>query len=121
MLNYSGSTSLLLQPTFANVIKNKPSIISKVSFKDINNIISSAQKMINIYDRAIPIINQTKPMIDNIRTTLKVAKVFKGMNSSNNLEKAFDNLPDYDGQETLKTKKEEEVIKVNNNPFIPML
>lgn len=121
MLNYSGSTSLLLQPAFTNVIKNKTSIISKVSFKDINNIISGAQKMINIYDRAIPIINQTKPMIDNIRTTFKVAKVFKKMNSSNDLEKAFDNLPDYDNQETPQKENKEEVIKVNNNPFIPMV
>ena len=44
----------------------------------------------------MPIINQSKPMIDNIRTTFKVARAFKKFSNDSTLEKAFDNLPDFE-------------------------
>jgi hypothetical protein len=88
--------------------------MSANSTKSIDTIITSAQKIINIYDRAIPIINQSKPMIDNIKTTFKVAKAFRKFSNESSLEKAFDNLPDFE-------EKESESVKVNKvaNPFYP--
>lgn len=123
MINNSFQQSLYagMQPSFLNVIKPKKSfstrLISKDSLSSLNGIINGAQKMIKIYDQAMPIINQTKPMIDNIKTTFRVAKVFRKMNNGNSLEKAFDNLPDYD--EVINEKeKEKEDIKIAN-PFYP--
>lgn len=119
--NFQQSLYAGMQPSFLNVIKPKKGfstkLISKDSLTSLNGIINGAQKMIKIYDQAMPIINQTKPMIDNIRTTFRVAKVFKKMNNGNSLEKAFDNLPDYD--EIINEKEEvKEDIKIAN-PFIP--
>lgn len=123
MVNNSFQQSLYagIQPSFLNVIKAKKSfstrLISKDSLSGLNGIINGAQKMIKLYDQAMPIINQTKPMIDNIKTTFRVAKVFRKMNNGNSLEKAFDNLPDYDD---VVNKKEivKEDIKIAN-PFYP--
>lgn len=119
--NFQQSLYAGMQPSFLNVIKPKKGfstkLISKDSLTSLNGIINGAQKMIKIYDQAMPIINQTKPMIDNIRTTFRVAKVFKKMNNGNSLEKAFDNLPDYDEIINEKEKVKED-IKIAN-PFIP--
>lgn len=123
--NFQQSLYAGMQPSFLNLIKPKRSfstkLISKDSLASINNIINGAQKMIKIYDQAMPIINQTKPMIDNIRTTFRVAKVFKKMSNGNSLEKAFDNLPDYDeeiNKEDKVNKEEKDTIKIAN-PFYP--
>ena len=53
-------------------------------------------------------------MIDNIKTTFKVAKAFRKFSNESSLEKAFDNLPDFE-------EKESESVKVNKvaNPFYP--
>ena len=105
-------------PSFVNVIKPKKTLFSSLmsanATKSIDTIITSAQKIINIYDRAIPIINQSKPMIDNIRTTFKVARAFKKFSNDSSLEKAFDNLPDFEE----KNQKSKESNKVTN-PFYP--
>lgn len=91
-------------PSFVNVIKPKPSftnkLIGKNSIKSIESMINGAQKFIKIYDQAVPIINQVKPMIGNIKTTFKVAKAFKRFSNEDGLEKAFDNLPDFEENET---------------------
>ena len=58
----------------------------------------------------MPIIEQTRPMIDNIKTTFKVARAFKRFSSESSLEKAFDDLPDY--QQEIKDSKVA-------NPFYP--
>ena len=105
-------------PSFVNVIKPKKTLFSSMlsnnATKSINSIISGTQKIINIYEKALPIINQSKPMIDNIKTTFKVAKAFRKFSSESSLEKAFDNLPDFE-------EKESESVKVNKvaNPFYP--
>ena len=105
-------------PSFLNVLKQrKPitsSLLSSNATKSITTLITNAQKIINIYDRAVPIINQSKPMIDNIKTTFKVAKAFRKFSNESSLEKAFDILPDYN-EEPKETKK---VNKVTN-PFYP--
>ena len=105
-------------PSFVNVIKPKKTFLSSLASsnttKSIETIITGAQKLINVYEKAMPIINQSKPMIDNIKTTFKVAKAFKKISKDSSLESAFDNLPDYQ-EETNKTNTSNKVT----NPFYP--
>ena len=105
-------------PRFANLIRPKKPITSTILSsgvtESINTFITNAQKIISIYDRAMPIINQSKPMINNIKTTFKVAKAFKKFSSSSSLEKAFDNLPDYE-----EIKEETKEVRKVTNPFYP--
>lgn len=115
---YGSQLSNRMFPSFVNVIKPKQSfinrLISKDSIKGIDSMINGAQKMLKIYDQAMPIINQVKPMIGNIKTTLKVARAFKKFSKEDGLEKAFDNLPDFN--------EEKEEPKPNNkvaNPYYP--
>lgn len=115
------NVSALSTPSFMNVIKPKKTLtgrlLSKDSLSGINSLISGAQKAISIYDRAVPIIQQTTPLINNIKTTFKVAKAFKSFSNESSLEKAFDNLPDF--EETKEVVKEKETFKTQNNPFYP--
>ena len=59
-------------PSFVNVIKPKKTFLSSLASsnttKSIETIITGAQKLINVYEKAMPIINQSKPMIDNIKS-----------------------------------------------------
>lgn len=106
-------------PNFVNLIKPKKSItsslLSKNSLNSVNTMIDSALKIIRVYDQAVPIINQTRPLIGNIKTTFKVAKAFKRFSNESSLEKAFDNLPDF--QEDIKENKKEEFS--SGEPFYP--
>ena len=107
-------------PAFLNVAKAaKPSFLSKLgssfSLSKISTAIGNAQKVLNIYNQVSPIVKQAKPIIDNLRTTLKVAKAFKKFSNEDSLEKAFDNLPDYQGT-TSENSKKEEIIKEEENP-----
>ena len=113
-MNYSNRPT----PYFFNVLKQKRNItdtlLSTNATSTITTLISNVQKIINVYERAIPIINQSKPMLDNIKTTFKVARAFKSFSNESSLEKAFDILPDYkEGQQ--------EINKPNKvtNPFYP--
>ena len=103
----SKSTSLLPQ------IKTKPSFFSKLSFGKIGAFLGGAQKVLNIYNQVTPIIQQTKPLISNIKTTLKVAKAFKKFSKESSLEKAFDNLPDFDQMQNEKKEKPDEKRKID--------
>lgn len=107
-------------PSFLNIAKAKPSFLSKIgsgfSLSKITTMIGNAQKVLNIYNQVSPIIKQAKPIINNLKTTLKVAKAFKSFSQEDSLEKAFDNLPDYNKQElkeeTIKKEtKEKESIE----------
>ena len=53
-------------PNFVNLIKPKKSItsslLSKNSLNSVNTMIDSALKIIRVYDQAVPIINQTRPL-----------------------------------------------------------
>lgn len=118
-------------PSFMNVIKPRKTLTSRLLSKDslssVNGIINGAQKIVKIYDQAVPIISQVRPMFNNIRTTFKVAKAFKRFSGESSLEKAFDNLPDY--EETIKDVKKEEVKQekveieetLTSNPFYPKI
>ena len=105
-------------PSFVNVIKPKKSMFSSFMSsnvtKSVDTLITSAQKILNVYEKAMPIINQSKPMIDNIKTTFKVAKAFRRFSNESSLEKAFDNLPDFD-----KTINETKATNKVTNPFYP--
>ena len=107
----NNSTSSML-----NVIKPKPSIFSKlsnISLGKIGTILGGTQKVLNIYNQVTPIIRQTKPLIANIKTTLKVAKAFKRFSKEDSLEKAFDNLPDFEEQK--KQEKEDKIIDIKES------
>lgn len=122
------SFSNRVAPSFVNLIKPRKTITSRLLSKDsiasVNGIINGAQKIVKIYDQAVPIISQVRPMVNNIRTTFKVAKAFKRFSGESSLEKAFDNLPDY--EEVVKKEKESEVVKEKvvekelvANPYYP--
>ena len=105
-------------PSFINVLKHRKtitgSLLSTSTTKSITTLINNAQKLISIYDKAMPIITQSKPMIDNIKTTFKVAKAFKRFSNESSLEKAFDILPDFEEQ-----IKETKTANKVTNPFYP--
>lgn len=110
----------IAEPAFAKVIKPKVSLTSKLlsstSLKSINGVIDGAQKVLRVYNEATPIIKQAKPMIDNVRTTFKVAKAFKRFGGGNSLEQAFDKLPDFEEskeKETIKETKEPKEVEQN--------
>lgn len=138
MYDFRGASGLsrIVEPPFAKVIKPKAPLSAKLlsssSIKSFTGIIDGAQKILHVYNEATPIIKQAKPMIDNIRTTFKVAKAFKRFSGTTSLEQAFDHLPDY--EETKKeTQKIEEKEKIENHftsqkednsipaPFYPVL
>ena len=108
-----------MYPSFINVIKPKKTFtnmfLQNNTIKSVENIVSGAQKVIKVYDQAMPIINQMKPMIGNIKTTFKVAKAFKKFSKESPLEKAFDNLPDFNETVEEETHNNKKVT----NPFYP--
>lgn len=113
----------MTNPSFMNIIKPKKTLTGKILSKDslasINSIITGAQKAISIYDRAVPIVKQSIPLINNVRTTFKVAKAFKSFAGDSSLEKAFDNLPDYQEEEKKEPVQEKIKTEQENNPFYP--
>lgn len=102
-------------PSFLNVAKAKPSFLSKISggfsLSKIGTILGNTQKVLNIYNQVSPIVKQAKPLINNLKTTMKVAKAFKRFSAEDSLEKAFDNLPDYEEKKT-EEKPEEEKVEI---------
>lgn len=101
---------------FINVIR-RPSVLNNNFLKSFDGVhitrfINGAQKVINIYNGALPIIKQYSPMLSNIKTTFKVARAFSKMYKTDEIEKAFDELPDYYTENKTTTKKVE-------NPFYP--
>lgn len=120
MYDFRGVPGLtrMAEPSFARVVKPKSTLPAKLfsssSLKSFTGVIESAQKMLRVYNEAAPIIKQAKPMIDNVRTTFKVAKAFKKFGGGNSLEQAFDNLPDYQDAKEEKENKKEPEIKNNN-------
>lgn len=112
-------------PAFMNLIKPKKTFSSKLlsrnSLTSVNGLINGAQKIINIYDQAVPIITQIKPMFNNIKTTFKLARAFKKFSNEDSLEKAFDNLPDYEETKKDESNKNDENIETESEyvPFYP--
>lgn len=122
-------------PNFLEATHPKPSFFSKLSsslsLKKVGAFLGGTQKVLNIYNQVTPIIRQTKPLIANIKTTLKVAKAFKRFSKEDSLEKAFDNLPDFDKQQEqqkdvidIPEKKKEEadyidIVETKEDHHIP--
>lgn len=119
---YGSMPNLATRSSSTNLLAAKPktgffSKLSSLSFGKIGTVIGGAQKVLNIYNQVTPIIKQTKPLIANIKTTLKVAKVFKKFSRDGSLEKAFDNLPDFEKQQD-QEKKEETKAKIDKEKVI---
>ena len=99
-------------------IKISDYLLSPSSINKINSTIDSIQKVILFYERTKPIITQTYPLLNNIKTTFKVAKTFKQMKNDVGLEQIIDSLPDYENESNnLKqtSKQDNQVAK----PFYP--
>ena len=116
--NYGSMPNLTARSAtnFLDVTKPKPSFFSKISSSlslgKVGAFLGGTQKVLNIYNQVTPIIRQTKPLIANIKTTLKVAKAFKRFSKEDSLEKAFDNLPDFEQQQKKEKDEKEKVIDV---------
>ena len=84
------------QVSYANIAD---AIQSNAKFDDVLKTLESVQKIISVYERAKPIIDKTVPVINNLKTTIKVARAFSGFSNSE-IEKAFDQIPDSDSNES---------------------
>ena len=60
-------------------------------------------------------------MFNNIKTTFKLARAFKKFSNEDSLEKAFDNLPDYEETKKDDANKNDENIEIESEyvPFYP--
>lgn len=113
-------------PMFVNMIKPRKSLsstlLSAKSLQNINSLIDNAQKIVNVYNQALPIIEQTKPMINNIKTTFNVMRAFKKISKEDSLESMFDKLPDYEDNKVVKENKDDKKETIKSkvaNPFYP--
>ena len=85
-------------------------------FKTINNSISGVQKALTLYDKLIPIIKNTMPVVNNIKSTLSVVRAFRKINN-NDLSFSFDSLPDYNKDQKNTQKSNAINDKEVENPF----
>lgn len=120
--DYRGFTSFPFTPTtntsFLNAVRPKSGFLSKLtgglSLSKVGTFIGNTQKVLNVYNQVSPIIKQTRPLINNLRTTFKVAKAFKKFSGDDSLEKAFDNLPDFEKEPANKAPIKEDIIDVKD-------
>lgn len=83
----------------------------------ISEAIDGFSKLIKIYEKSKPIVEQSISTINNINATIKVAKAFRKLSSDQNIEKMLDDLPDTTEsiQNNISQKENGEVA----NPFYP--
>ena len=94
-------------------------VFDNVSLKGIYTIIESFQKLLNAYERIQPVVVNTIPMVNNIKTTIKVMGAFKNINNLNkNFDDVLDSLPDYIDE---NSEKKSEFIAESDvaNPYYP--
>ena len=94
-------------------------VFDNVSLKGIYTIIESFQKLLNAYERIQPVVVNTIPMVNNIKTTIKVMGAFKNINKLNkNFDAVLDSLPDYIDE---NSEKQSEFIAESDvaNPYYP--
>ena len=107
--------------SFLNNIKKSKRLsnnyFSLDSTKKISETIDGVQKILKIYEKTRPVIEQSLPTINNIKTTLMVAKAFKKISNQHSIEEMLDLIPDkkVEGKKIIKEKTEEKVAK----PFYP--
>ena len=103
MSEYKFLKSQQTAPIFLNNIRLQrrtgETLLSKKNIQKLNGAIESVQKIISVYERAKPIIDKSVPVINNLKTTIKVARAFSGFSNSE-IEKAFDQIPDSDSNES---------------------
>ena len=82
--------------SFLNNIKKSKRLsnnyFSLDSTKKISETIDGVQKILKIYEKTRPVIEQSLPTINNIKTTLMVAKAFKGT------QQPFNTISQYNGR-----------------------
>jgi len=84
----------------------------------INDSINSFQKVLSLYDKALPIILSVTPLVNNIKSTLSVVKAIRKINNDKMFGVGFDSLPDYDEKETNQSQDLLNNKKVEN-PYYP--
>ena len=93
-------------------------------------LINNASKTLNVVNQAIPLVRQVGPMMNNMRSILRVASIFKdetdiipsrnitnsNNNSTNNLNNRGGNINSYSSNIKEETPKKEEYISYDNSP-----
>ena len=89
-----------------------------INFKGIYSLLESSQKILNAYEKIQPVIVSSIPIINNLKTTIRVIGAFNKINKNNNLISAFDYLPDYN---EIDVSNKINIIKESDieNPFYP--
>ena len=111
----------LKQISFLNNIKKSKNLSNNYFTLDttrkINETIDGVQKILKIYEKTKPVIEQSLPTINNIKTTLMVAKAFKKISNQHSIEEVLELIPNQNEEEKkfVKEKKDEKVAK----PFYP--
>lgn len=65
-----------------------PGITRTFSF---TNLLSNAQKTLNIVNQALPIVKEVKPIVKNARTLFSVAKGFNNINNDKTINNEINN------------------------------
>ena len=76
-------------PNTINTVSKTSGLLSKVNW---GNMLSNAQKTLNLVNQAIPLYYQVKPMFNNIKTIGKIGKEFSNINNSQNNIKTNNNV-----------------------------
>lgn len=101
-----------------NFSKNKIRTIANLNLiSKINDLLNGSQRIINIYDRLRPVIQNSIPMINNLKTTLKVATALKKYGGFSNIVSEYDKLEDYIDSNN-KSFQDEKQYPIEN-PFYP--
>ena len=111
------SKSLLFLNNIKKTKRLSNNYFSLATTNKISETIDSIQKILKMYEKTKPIIEQSLPAISNIKTTFMVAKAFKKISSQQNIEEVLDLLPDQQEKNNsfVKQKDVEKVAK----PYFP--
>ena len=83
----------------------------------INSFINGSQKVLNMYDKVRPVIQNTIPMINNLKTTFKVAAAVKRFGGLSSIVNEYDKLDDYISEDDESSLTETQYSI--ENPFYP--
>ena len=96
-------------PIFKNKMNLFPGLSYKLNtLKNVNwsNIINNTSKTLGVINQAIPIVKQTKPMLHNMRSMLKVASAFRDETNDTKINKKKNNISNYNKKSNDNIKKE---------------
>ena len=72
---YMMSSPMSMMPTSSTLgTASKASLLGKINW---SSLLSNAQKTLNVVNQAIPLVRQVGPMMNNMKSMLRVASIFK--------------------------------------------